>query len=102
MWQKLSRVAEAMGLLSLCYPIVVLVLLTGYDPLLAGTLLGWYVMAFVAVAARYSWGRPFAIGLSAWGITVMYLLGKATGWPSTVVHMMVAHALVPVALIAGR
>jgi hypothetical protein len=97
--RRLTQYREAVGLLGLSMPIVVLTLLLGFLPMVA-ILLGWYVVAFVAVVARWSWGRSFALGVTGFGISLMaFLIRNGLGGQPLVVQLTAAHTVAAAGLV---
>lgn len=98
--KKLAAYREAVGLLALSFPIVVLTILLQVAPLYAGLLLGWYATAFVATVAKWDWGRSFALGVTGFGVLFMaYLIREGLGGQPLIVQLTAAHAVAVAGLI---
>jgi hypothetical protein len=98
MASQITRLRDGVGLLALTWPIVILTLFVLESPAVA-PLLVCYVAAFVAVGARWRWGRSFALGVALFGAGLVWLLAKNGLWGHPIVtQVAVAHALVLVGL----
>jgi len=99
MASQLARLREGVGLLGLTLPVVVLTLFV-FDAPGVAPLLACYVAAFVAVGAKWSWGRSFALGVAFFGAGLVWLLAKNGLWGQPIVtQIAVAHALVAAGLV---
>jgi hypothetical protein len=62
-----------------------------------------YVVAFVAVAAEWFWGRWFAVGLGYWGMTMTVMAFVSTRQlPAAMVIFGTMHALISVCLLGDK
>jgi hypothetical protein len=62
-----------------------------------------YVIAFVAVAAEWFWGRWFAVGLGYWGITMTVMAFVSTrSLPPAMVIFGSMHALIALCLLGDK